>query len=163
MRLLPTGTRSIRGHGRTRAIALLCGGAALAAALGASWAEAPPAGSPAAGATGAADLNWSDAVLVTVELVDERFVPNTLRFRRGVPYHLRLENTGTSMHEFTAPGFFKAVIVKNPEALDAQHREIVLQPRERRDVYFVPQEPGRYELACADHDWAGMTGEITIE
>ena len=28
---------------------------------------------------------------------------------------------------------------------------------------FVPQKPGRYALTCADHDWAGMIGEITIE
>ena len=141
-----TRTRSIARRLRKFTVALVCGGTALAA-----------------GVSGAADVDWSAAQLVSVELVDERFVPNKLAFRRGVAYHLRLENTGTGMHEFTAPEFFKAVSVRNPEALDPQQHEIVLQPKERRDVYFVPQKPGRYALTCADHDWAGMTGEITIE
>ncbi|HEV2007995.1 MAG TPA: hypothetical protein VGQ88_04645 [Burkholderiales bacterium] len=42
----------------------------------------------------AADADWSRAVAVTVRLVDERFVPDSLVFKRGVPYRLRLENTG---------------------------------------------------------------------
>ena len=95
--------------------------------------------------------------------MDERFVPDKLGFRRGVPYRLRLEDTGTEGHEFTTPEFFKAVSVKDSEALDPLQREIVLQPKERRDVYFVPRTPGRYALWCADHDWAGMAGDITIE
>lgn len=133
---------------RRWSVVLLCGWAALPTALSASGAE---------------NVDWSAATLVTVEMVDERFVPNKLSFRSGVPYHLRLENTGTAMHEFTAPEFFKAVTVKNPEALDPEQREAELQPKEHRDVYFVPQTPGRYALWCADHDWAGMTGDITIE
>ena len=135
---------------RRRSVVLLCGWAALATALSASCAHAP-------------NVDWSAAQLVTVELVGRRFVPNKLSFRRGVPYHLRLDNTSTSLHEFTAPEFLKAVSVKNPEVLDPQQREIVLQRKEQRDVYFVPHTPGRYELTCADHAWAGMTGDITIE
>jgi len=23
--------------------------------------------------------------------------------------------------------------------------------------------PGRYDTRCADHDWTGMTGEITVK
>jgi len=150
---------SIEKIRRPRAVALLCGGAALAAALGAFGADAPPA----AGTTDAAKADWSAARLVRVELVDERFIPDKLSFRRGVAYHLRLDNTGTEMHEFTAPAFFKAVSMRNPEVLDPEQQEIVLQPNESRDVYFIPQKPGSYALTCSDHDWAGMIGEITIE
>ena len=53
--------------------------------------------------------------------------------------------------------------MKNPEVLVAAGNEVVLQPKEKKDVYFIPKQSGRYELTCADHDWAGMTGEITIE
>lgn len=148
-------TRSITKNRRKRAVVLLCGAVVLATALCAFCADAPPAGT--------ASVDWSAAQLVKVELVDERFVPDKLSFRRGIAYRLRLENTGTAMHMFTAPEFFKAVSVKNPEALDARQNEILLHPKEYRDVYFVPQKPGRYELICADHDWAGMTGAITIE
>ena len=131
---------------------LLCGGVVLTAALRALGAESPPA-----------DIDWSKAQVVRVEMARERFFPDKLVFRRGLPYHLRLENTGGDMHEFTAPEFFKAVNIKNPEALDARQHEVVLQPKESRDVYFVPLKAGRYELICADHDWDGMVGEITIE
>ena len=131
---------------------LLCGGVVLTAALRALGAESPPA-----------DIDWSKARVVRVEMARERFFPDKLVFRRGHPYHLRLENTGGDMHEFTAPEFFKAVSIRNPEALDARQHEVVLQPKESRDVYFVPLKAGRYELICADHDWDGMVGEITIE
>lgn len=133
---------------RGLSVAVLGGWAALAAPLS---------------APGADHVDWSAATVVTVELVDERFVPNTLAFHQGVPYRLHLENTGTFMHEFTAPEFFKAVSVRNHEALDPQQREVTLQPKEQQDVYFVPRTPGRYALWCADHDWAGMTGNITID
>jgi plastocyanin len=30
-------------------------------------------------------------------------------------------------------------------------------------VELVPLNPGSYRLICADHDWDGMVGEITVE
>ena len=114
-------------------------------------------------AAGAADVDWSSARLVTVQLVDDRFLPEKLKFLAGVPYRLRLENNGTHMHEFTAPEFFKAIVVRNPDVLEQGQHEMLLQPKERKDLYFVAPGPGRYRLTCADHDWDGMTGEITVE
>ncbi len=96
-------------------------------------------------------------------MVEDRFIPHELRFRHGVPYRLHLENNGTSMHEFTAPEFFNAIFVKNPEVLEREKNEVLLHPNERKDLYFVAPKPGHYELICADHDWDGMTGDITVE
>ena len=31
------------------------------------------------------------------------------------------------------------------------------------DVYLVPMKAGTFRLICADHDWDGMVGEITVE
>ncbi len=107
--------------------------------------------------------DWSKAVVLTVVLMEYSFTPNRLIFTRSLPYRLRLENRGKELHEFTAPDFFKAVAVGNPDVLVLNGREVVLQPGEQKDVYLVPERPGRYSLACADHDWAGMTGDITIE
>jgi uncharacterized cupredoxin-like copper-binding protein len=107
--------------------------------------------------------DWSKATVVTVVLAEYNFTPNTLNFTRGLPYRLHLENRGRELHEFTAPDFFKAVTLRNPEALILDGREVVLHPGEQKDVYLVPQRPGHYSLICADHDWAGMTGAITIE
>ena len=114
---------------------------------------APPAGA----------VEWDKAQTVTVATSEFQFTPNELTFRRGVPYRLHLQNRGKEEHEFTAPAFIKSLRVRNPKVLNADRSEIVLQPGQATDFYFVAQKPGHYPLICADHDWAGMTGEITVE
>jgi len=111
----------------------------------------------------AAETDWSQAERVTVVAIEYRFEPNRLEFHRGVAYRLHLENAGKEMHEFTAPAFFKAVDIRNPDALNPDRTELAVQPGEQKDLYFVARDPGHYSLVCADHDWAGMTGDITIE
>jgi len=39
----------------------------------------------------------------------------------------------------------------------------VVEPGQAKDLYFVPRQAGRFPFACADHDWAGMTGDLVIE
>ncbi len=107
--------------------------------------------------------DWSKATVVTVVMMEYGFTPNRLTFTRNLPYRLHLENRGKELHEFTAPDFFKAVAVGNPEVLVLDGREVVLQPGEQKDVFLVPRRAGHYSLICADHDWAGMTGDITID
>jgi uncharacterized cupredoxin-like copper-binding protein len=111
----------------------------------------------------AAAVDWSKAQLVTITTVEYAFEPNHLILRRDIPYRLHVENHGRELHELTAPDFFKAVELRNPEALNPEHTEIVLQPNEQKDLYFVTLQPGHYNMWCADHDWAGMTGDITVE
>jgi uncharacterized cupredoxin-like copper-binding protein len=113
------------------------------------------------GALAAAD--WSNAQLVTVVMTEYRFEPSVLSFRRGVPYRLHLENRGAELHEFTAEAFFHAVEIGNPEILAQEGREVELQPGAQKDVLLIPRQAGRYGLICADHDYYGMVGEITIE
>jgi len=108
-------------------------------------------------------VEWDKAQSVTVVTRDYHFVPNQLSFRRGVPYRLHLENRGKETHEFTAPDFIKSVRTRNPKMMNADRTEIVIQPGETKDFYFVPQTAGRYSLICGDHDWAGMIGSITVE
>ena len=100
---------------------------------------------------------------MTVTASEYQFIPNALIFRRGVVYRLHLENRGKETHEFTAPEFFKAVRLRNPAALNNDHTELIVHPGEAKDLYFVPQRSGHFPLRCADHDWAGMTGAITIQ
>ena len=100
---------------------------------------------------------------LAVSLIDDRFVPDHLLLRHGVHYRLHLENHGKDQHEFTAPKFFASVKIDNPAALNRERTEVVLQPGESRDVFLTPQRPGTYNLICADHDWDGMTGDITVE
>jgi uncharacterized cupredoxin-like copper-binding protein len=100
---------------------------------------------------------------VTVMLSEYRFSPDHLVFRRGVPYRLILENRGKELHEFTAPAFFHAVALAAPEILVPGGGEVVLGPGERKALEFVAADAGHYSLSCADHDWAGMTGDIVVE
>jgi uncharacterized cupredoxin-like copper-binding protein len=111
----------------------------------------------------AAEVDWSKAQLVSLTAVDYAFEPNHLIFRRGTTYRLHVVNHGRELHELTAPDFFKSVELRNPDALNREHTEIVLQPNEQKDLYFVTLRSGHYNMWCADHDWAGMTGDITIE
>lgn len=110
-----------------------------------------------------AGVDWSHAQPVNVLMVDDKFIPDRLTFRHGMPYQLHLENHGKDLHEFTAPEFLAAAIVRNPATLSNGGQEIVIQPGAAVDVDLVPIKPGSYGLTCADHDWDGMTGEITVE
>lgn len=107
--------------------------------------------------------DWARAQAVAVGTTDYRFSPDKLAFKRGVAYRLRLENRGKDVHQFSAPDFFKAADIRDPGVLNADRTEILVHPGETKDIYFVPKRAGWFPLACPDHDWTGMTGEITVE
>jgi uncharacterized cupredoxin-like copper-binding protein len=100
----------------------------------------------------------------TIELgmTEYRFIPDHLTLQQGTHYRLVLDNRGTEVHEFTAPTLITASTVENPDILDASGKAVVVKPGERRELRFIAPVAGRYPFACADHDWAGMTGEITV-
>ena len=60
-------------------------------------------------------------------MVDNRFVPDRLTFKHGVPYQLHLENHGNDLHEFTAPEFFADAIVRDPSVLANGGKEVVVR------------------------------------
>ena len=140
---------------------------ALGVALGAcqgSVMAAEPSMPGTKSAADSPDIDWANVRVVTVQMVDDRFVPDKFVFRHGAAYRLHLENAGTDVHEFTAPEFLRAIAIRNPEVLErTRSDEILLQPKEQKDLYFVARSPGHYRLTCANHDWDNMVGEITIE
>lgn len=97
-----------------------------------------------------------------VQMVDDQFIPDHLTLQAGVAYRLHLENRGSELHEFTAPEFFRASTVRQPERLANGGKELVLQPGESADLDVIPQRLGHYALSCADHDWDGMVGSIDV-
>jgi uncharacterized cupredoxin-like copper-binding protein len=105
----------------------------------------------------------AEPVTVNVVMIDYRFQPDHLVLQHGVPYRLHLENHGKETHEFTAPTFFAASKIGNPDVLNREHSEIVMQPGDAKDLFLTPGPPGTYDLRCADHDWNGMTGGITVQ
>lgn len=103
------------------------------------------------------------SVKIDIIMVDYEFRPDHLTFERGVHYQLHLENHGKETHEFTAPVFFATADIDNPEVLNREHTEVLMQPGDKKDVFFTPMKPGKYDLRCADHDWYGMVGGITVK
>jgi len=102
-------------------------------------------------------------VMINVAMVDYRFEPDHLTFEHDVHYQLHLENHGKETHEFTAPTFLATVTIDNPDVLNREHTEVLVQPGESKDLFFTPHRPGTYDLRCADHDWNGMVGGITVK
>ena len=109
------------------------------------------------------DVDWSQAQQVNVLMVDDRFMPDQLTFHHGVPYRLLLENDGKDVHEFTAPEFFADAVLRDPGFLSQDGKEIVVQPGGAVEVELMPVHPGTFQLICADHDWDGMVGQITVD
>ena len=110
----------------------------------------------------AAAQDWSHARYLLVTMFDYRFEPSQLTLRRGVAYRLLLVNRGKELHELTAPDFLKTVVLGNPRVLNDTDSELAVPPGQARDLSLIPEKAGRYRFYCADHDWAGMLGEITV-
>jgi uncharacterized cupredoxin-like copper-binding protein len=111
-------------------------------------------------AAGAAE---PEPVTLSVIMVDYKFEPDHLILQHGVLYRLHLENHGKDAHEFTAPVFFATAKIDNPDALNHERSEVIVQPGKSKDVLLTPDKPGTYDLRCADHDWNGMIGGITVQ
>jgi uncharacterized cupredoxin-like copper-binding protein len=107
--------------------------------------------------------DWANAQTVEVVTKEYKFSPKRLKFERGVAYRLHIVNRGKEQHEFTAPEFFRAAEIADPAVLNRDRTEIEIPPGVTKDLEFVPLRAGRYPLRCSDHDWAGMTGEITVK
>jgi uncharacterized cupredoxin-like copper-binding protein len=113
----------------------------------------------------AAPATRSDPQTVTLDLfmVDYRFIPDHLAFQHDVHYRLHMENHGKETHEVTAPTFFASADIDNPDVLNREHTEVVMQPGDVKDLFLTAHKPGTYDLRCSDHDWNGMVGGITVE
>ena len=108
-------------------------------------------------------IDWSKAELITVRMEEYRFVPDHLTLRRGTPYRLRFVNAGKEIHEFTAPDFFKAAVLRNPDVLAPYGNEVLVQPGEEKDAFLLVEDAGLFTPTCADHDWAGMKATVMVE
>jgi plastocyanin len=112
-----------------------------------------------------APASQSEPRTVTLDLfmIDYKFIPNHLNFERDVHYRLHMENHGKETHEVTAPTFFGTTDIDNPEVLNRERTEAVMQPGDTKDLLLTAHKPGTYDLRCSDHDWNGMVGGITVE
>jgi len=116
-----------------------------------------------------ADVDWSTAEQVEVDLSDYAFSPANVVLRQGQPYQLHLVNRSAGEeHTFSAPDFFRSVDLRPGAAADqalAAGGEVVLAEGETADLYLVPLQAGRFDLECTEpfHPMFGMTGEIVVQ
>jgi plastocyanin len=103
------------------------------------------------------------SVKLDLFMIDYKFIPSHLTFEHDVHYQLHMENHGKETHEVTAPTFFASAAIDNPDLLNREHTEVVMQPGDVKDLFFTAARPGTYDLRCSDHDWDGMVGGITVE
>ena len=75
-------------------------------------------------------------VKIDVVMVDYEFRPNHLTFERGVHYQIHLENHGKETHEFTAPVFFATAKIDNPDILNREQAEVLMQPGDKKDLFL---------------------------
>ena len=112
---------------------------------------------------GQAADRWTHAQPITVVMVDNRFQPDHLTLHAKQPYELRLENHGKDLHEFTAPAFFKAATVQDKRKLANGGTDVVVQSGTSVSIRLIAPAKGNYDLTCADHDWDGMVGSISVD
>ena len=106
---------------------------------------------------------WAHPQALTVVMVDNSFQPDHVVFKAGQVYELRLVNHGKDMHEFTAPEFWKAATVKDKRQLANAGTDAVVQGGKTVSILLIAPPKGQYKLTCADHDWDGMVGSITVD
>ncbi len=101
---------------------------------------------------------------VEVQLRNFAFTPDTIRLTRGQPTVLRLTNTGSGGHNFSAPAFFRTVTPDDQNLGLVETGKIEVAKGETREIRFTPQTAGEFPLHCTHfmHSAFGMKGHIIV-
>jgi uncharacterized cupredoxin-like copper-binding protein len=99
----------------------------------------------------------------SVNLANFSFTPMTIQLRAGVPAVLRLRNTSSGGHSFTAPQFFAASRIQPQSAALVQKGKVEIPGGATVDIALIPAA-GRYPLKCSHpfHAAFGMKGTIIV-
>lgn len=108
-------------------------------------------------------MDFAGAETVTVELANFRFAPREIYLRTGRPYVLKIVNTASGGHDFTAPEFFAASVVGENDAALIAGGQVELRERETAAIRLVPAT-GEYRIVCTHfgHVALGMAGRIIV-
>jgi uncharacterized cupredoxin-like copper-binding protein len=109
--------------------------------------------------------NPSHAQVVQVTLADYRFVPPTIQLPAGKAVILRLRNAAEQPHEFAAPEFFRAAMVRAADTKSINKEgEAEVEPGKQVDIMLVAKA-GTYHLQCnkPGHNALGMHGSIVVK
>lgn len=108
-------------------------------------------------------VNFGAAAEQRVELANFDFSPREIHLRAGRPYDLVLLNLGSGGHDFAAPDFFGAALIRADDAPLVAAGKVEVPRGETRHIHLVPAA-GEYELVCTHtgHAILGMTGKIVV-
>ncbi len=133
------------------ALSLLAGGGAAAA-------------SPAPTQVADAAVDFTHAETVEVTLSNFAFAPGELHLQAGKPYLLKLVDSASGGHDFSAPAFFAAAALAPADAAKVAKGKIELKGGETVTVGLVPAA-GDFPLSCTHfgHGALGMKGKIVVQ
>lgn len=99
---------------------------------------------------------------VEIDLSNFAFAPKTIQLQGGVPIVLKLVNTASGGHNFSAPQFFAAAqLAPGQPAISGGTIEVPAHGTV--EIRLTPAH-GQYELRCTHpfHALFGMRGEIAV-
>jgi plastocyanin len=101
---------------------------------------------------------------VTVTLSNFKFTPDANILQHARSYRLHLVNASGIGHDFTAPDFFAASTIAQPDRALVTDGKVRLAGKASADVTLTPEEPGVYTLHCSHfmHSGMGMNGHVTV-
>lgn len=107
--------------------------------------------------------DWARAAAVEVRLSSFDYAPSQIRLKAGQPVRLRLINTASGGHDFTAKRFFAAASIRSDDRAAIKEGRVELRGHESREILLVPKA-GRYPLKCTHtfHKALGMSGTIVV-
>ena len=136
-------------------VVLIAAAIAFAGACASSHAAEPPV----AGAL----TDFTGAETAEVKLASFSFTPAELNLQAGRPYILKVINTASGGHDFSAPQFFAAATIAPQDAARIAGGKIKLHSGETALIHLVPAA-GKFKLVCTHfgHAFMGMTGKIIV-
>ena len=117
-----------------------------------------------------AGIDWSAAEVITLQLDDDVFVPEEIKFEKNKPYKLILNNiSDQAKHDLVDLSFFHSIVIKRVTvagvSVNTPHvHNLMLRPNSKANLFFVPITTGEYEVFCSvpDHRENGMESVFNI-
>jgi plastocyanin len=106
---------------------------------------------------------YAQPAVVTIELSNFSFAPNSVQLRAGAPTTLHLQNASRGGHNFSAPEFFAAARIDPRSAAIVRNGTVEVPAHGTVNVTLVPAA-GSYRLKCTHtlHSTFGMKGKILV-
>lgn len=114
--------------------------------------------------TASAQSASASPATVAVILSNFKFSPNIIHLRAGVPVVLRLQNSASGGHNFSAAQFFAAARLDAASMARVRRGAVEVPKHGTINVELVPAA-GRYSVKCTHtlHSAFGMKGTIIVD